>query len=178
MNNVVSGVLLGLLGTGLFAGSVVGLLAISGRLNSEGVKKVPVLDRFFTDDVSTRNASAGKGSQEGGGEQKDEQATGGKQGGSFKHADRISRRKLFTLEGIVPETTRQEIQDLYSSIKEAKVRFQLRKAALEKREYELRLREDDLEQRRKSVEELMNAVTRAKEELLALRRQFDIDITT
>ena len=171
MKALLSGILVGTTAVGVFSGSVVGLLAFSGRLNPAGVRNVPLLNRFLQDDgtdgatTNVREATSQKPRDQGQGES------------PTRSSDRVKATSLFTLESFAPPTTREEIQDLYARTKKGYAELELEAAAQRKRELELTLRESDLEQRRRGIDALMERVTRAMADLEAERLRFASDVT-
>ncbi len=181
-----TGVMMATATIGVFGASVVGLLAVAGRLNPEGVKEVPVLNRILAlpeegeGDIAAEEASGKKEKDSGKEEKKDQERKPGpspKTEQSLIGADRIRRKKIFTLRSFAPPTTREEILEFHRAAKDLKERLEGERAALKKKEYELSLREADLEERRKSVRKAMEDVLRRIDELKALRSSFENDIT-
>jgi hypothetical protein len=172
MNSVVAGVVMGTAAVGLFSASVVGLLAISGRLNSEGVSSVPVLNKIVSDDSKAKKTSPADNK----GVVRD--ATARRPQDRQSREDRVRRKQLFTLESFAPPTTVEEIRHFHAAAKKERELLSLERAALKKREFELILREKDLQERQRSVQTLMDKVTRAIDELESRRSRFEGDITT
>lgn len=54
-------VLMTLVGTGLFSGTMAGLLAVQGRLNFEGTRGIPVVEMLFTEPEGEEHGEEGEG---------------------------------------------------------------------------------------------------------------------
>ncbi|GEM_PF-2492250 len=194
MKGVVAGMGLATAGVAVFGASVVGLLGVAGRLNPEGVKSVPVLNQFLkppepptSDEFGPIDASATKENEakkEEAKEQKQEKKKLPKRDVHVVSADRTRKKRLFSLESFIPQTTREEILEFYRSAEELKDQLIAKKASIKTKEFELQLRESDIEDRRGSIRKEMDNVLRKMEEverrisdLKALKARFEADIT-
>jgi len=159
-------------------------------MNKKGVRDVPVLENLFEEesgetsgDVGVSNASM----QKGGAKKEEAPANTGTptpprqtkrtKKGRAVSADRIKSKSLFRLESFDPPTSKEELQEWYLKIRDGVKKLERDQAALKKREYELRLREADLEERRKSIDTLKGKIELALEDLKMRRAQFESDIT-
>jgi flagellar motility protein MotE (MotC chaperone) len=192
MKGLVAGMGLATAGVAVFGASVVGLLGVAGRLNPEGVRSVPVLNHFLkepeaptSDEFGPIEASAKKENAK----EKEKEQGKKKRKSPIKNvqavsADRIRKKRLFTLESFVPQTTRDEILEFYRSAEELKDQLIAKKASIKTKEFELQLRESDIEDRRGSIRKEMDNVLRKMEEvdrriddLKTLKARFEADIT-
>ncbi len=177
MNSVIAGMAAAAAGLTVFGGSVIGMLALSGRLNPDGVRNVPVLNRMIPEsdpDMAKSTIAADATAASSGGVT---EATMKQEPKSAIQKNRIKRKSLFTLQSIAAPTTKQEIDGFYDKAKRRLAAVERERASLEKRQFELKLREQDLEQRHKTLREFMDSVERKVEELRALRTKFEADIT-
>ncbi|HHI79564.1 MAG TPA: hypothetical protein ENK02_06255 [Planctomycetes bacterium] len=190
MKGVIAGMGLATAGVAVFGASVVGLLGVAGRLNPEGVRSVPVLNQFLkepeppeSDEFGPIDASAVKEKPKKK-EPKQEQEKPAKKDVHIVSADRVRKKRLFTLKSFVPQTTREEILEFYRSAEELKDQLLAKKASIKTREFELQLQESDIEDRRASIRKEMDNVLRKMEEvdrkiqdLKTLKTRFQADIT-
>ena len=178
MNGVVTGVLVGVAGIGVFGATVVGLLAATGRLTPEGVKSVPVLNQLI---VEPEDADAKKGmgnaAEASAKREQKKKKRAAERAREQKRARIAKERSLFTLKPFAAPTSEAEMREIQNKIREAWEHVKRERAALEKRSLELDLREKDLETRRLSVEKRMDDVVRKIDELRAMRKRFEGDIT-
>lgn len=187
MNGIVKGVLIGSVGVGIFAASVVGMMAATGRLNPEGAKNVPILNKIYKEEepepadgtAKTGEGSAGDASfrQDGKAAKKEDAAKADKKPLIDEQERELNKRKLFKFDGFEANVAAEEIRRLQRKLAETLKKNELRKAALDKREMDLQLREQDLTSRRESVMRLMTKIDARLEELRALRVQFEKDVT-
>lgn len=172
MKNLASGALIAVGGISLFAVSVAGFLKISGRLNKQGVGNMPLVKEYIEDEpleelsgpgISATDASIKQGVAK-------ESPQGNKiDRAKAVAADRLirQRKKIFRLLEPFdpPEGSALEIPELYQKIKEGYRQLDRARRAHEKKKYDLELLETDLEERRKTIQELMDAVDNARQEL-------------
>ena len=181
MNGLVTGVLVGIAGIGVFGASVVGLLGATGRLNPEGVKDVPVLNQLITEpeeaDAKKGEAGVAEASAKRAQKEKAAQDREAKRVRDRKRARIANERSLFTLKPFAAPTSAAEMREIQNKIRTAWEDAKRERAALEKRSLELDLRESDLETRRQSVQKRMDEVVRKIDELRSLRQKFESDIT-
>ncbi|HMQ21028.1 MAG TPA: hypothetical protein PKE00_00970 [Planctomycetota bacterium] len=193
MNGVVQGILIASAGIGVFAASVVGMLAVSGRLNPEGVRDVPVLNQIIKEEpapedgsvagakgeASEAAATSGAGSARDAsfGAQDDPNKPKVAQGGLDPRGMDAARRKMFDFESFQAPTTAEELERLQLRLSQTVKANELRSAALEKEALELEIREQDLAQRRESIQKLMDEVERRVETLRTMREQFERDVS-
>lgn len=176
MNGVVQGVMIATAGMAVFGASVVGMLAVSGRLNADGVKSVPVLNQIIKEEPGDEEPGAKPG------ESKAEDAAFKKKQDSKRkrldpRSEDAARRKIFSLESFKAPTSAEELARLQSILTKTVEANELEAAALAKRELELELREQDLTMRRESGQKLMDEVERRIEELRTMRARFERDVT-
>ncbi|MCB9880463.1 MAG: hypothetical protein H6832_18805 [Planctomycetes bacterium] len=196
MSGVVQGILIATAGIVVFAVSVLGMLAASGRLNADGVKGVPVLNQILKEEEpptggdtkrggeKTRGtAGKGKGVATEAGFRKPQDATAqGDAGGQDKARldprgmDAV-RRKMFEFESFGAPTSAKELERLQQKLSETVHTNELQTAALSKSQLELEIREKDLTYRRESIQKLMDEVERRIETLRSMREQFERDVT-
>lgn len=180
MNGVVQGVLIASAGLAVFGGSVVAMLALSGRLNSDGVKDVPILNQIIKEEPEEGDESK-KAKPEVKPEAKDASFQKSKDAKKRRELDPrsqdVASRKLFSFEGFQAPTSAKELRRLQGRLEKTVRENELQSAALEKRGIELDLREQDLSTRRESIQKLMAEVERRIDELKNLRRRFETDVT-
>ncbi|MCA8969065.1 MAG: hypothetical protein KDC95_04755 [Planctomycetes bacterium] len=195
MSGVVQGILIATAGLVVFAASVLGMLAVSGRLNAEGVKDVPVLNQILKEEEPTGKEANGAGQKVGGTAGKgDGVATEAgfrkpQDGTSKADADgqgktrldprgmNAARRKMFEFESFGAPTSAKELERLQQKLSETVRTNELQTAALSKSQLELEIREQDLNYRRESIQKLMDEVERRIETLRSMREQFERDVT-
>lgn len=191
MKDLLTGMGLAAAGLTVFGGSVVGLLAIQGRLQSGDVNDVPILNQIVEEpaapgtagDVGTANASLQMPAQEPGGTvtrggEEPERAPGSRAVPiAARTGEMTNPEKLFTLQGFEAPTDRDELARFYDETKRMRERLEREYAVMEQRRFEMQLREQDLEERRRSVDSLMAKVETGIQDIDAKKQQFEQDVT-
>ncbi|MEZ5989500.1 MAG: hypothetical protein R3F30_10310 [Planctomycetota bacterium] len=175
MKGMVKGMALAVGGLLLFGGSVLGFLHLSGRLDDDGLRSLPLVGEYLVQDepapapggIQAVDASASRSRAVPQG--------AGQDGKRAADADRLHRRTIFdfkSFEAFDPPTTREEIVEFHRLSEEGLARLRRDEALLERRRYELDLVESDLEERRLSLDKLMAEVRAEKEKLEAAYDRF------
>lgn len=171
MKGMLKGVVFGVVSLLLFGVSILGFLKLSGRLDAQGMRDLPVVGHYFATDEELLPGMADPiDDREDVGLAEASASRSGPDQGKDQDPERVNRREIFnfkSFEALEPPTSREEITEFYRLAKEGKQRLDQREAQLERRRYEIELLEADLEERRISLEKMMNTVRAERDKVQA-----------
>lgn len=172
MKGILKGIVIGAISLILFGVSILGFLKLSGRLDENGMRDLPLVGHYFSTedsiDASGVDSESGRAGDVGLAEAA--ATKGGADQERTKNPEQVNRRAIFnfkSFEALEPPTSREEITEFYRLAKEGKQRLDQREAQLERRRYEIELLESDLEERRISLEKMMNSVRAERDKVQA-----------
>ncbi|PIE24710.1 MAG: hypothetical protein CSA62_02440 [Planctomycetota bacterium] len=179
MKDFLTGVGLATAGLAVFSGSVVGILALQGRLDSARLGFKPeAKSEAKAGDVNAVDASFQAEGEEGPAKAGALEPERGSRAAKPESglAETGKGKSLFELPFKAPMTKEEIVRIAFATQKQQRLVAQER-AALRQRRYEQQLREEDLLTRSKSVEKMMREVEKAKADLAARYLRFQKEIT-
>ena len=179
MKDFLTGVGLATAGLAVFSGSVVGILALQGRLDGAGLGTDSESSSSEPrSDVNAAEASFQTKEEEQAALEKKVQRAREERAasGEFSAEGGGGGGKLFELP-FEPQMSVEEINRIANSVGTKQSDVDNERAALRQRRYEQQLREEDLRVRAKSVEKLMEDVKKAQAKLEGRILQFEEEIT-